>query len=430
MASAHPRGPATSLLRQRKTWLVSAITVVLVLGLSTTATSFGASVAMRDKSHDSTYAEVVDQMGQRGMKSAPVSEMGTAGSFTNGRQVCHDGAKWLRLTFGGLNLTGDDWLRTKGSEGGSFTFRGHAWKDRKFTTRAFSGDCVRLTGSMNADSSSYSIVGMDYGTRPLRDANPVVAGAGDLCGPMCESTSDQIEQINPDAVFTAGDNAYNDGTYDEFMSKYDPTWGRFKDKTHPSPGNHEYNSDGSGYYEYFGDAAGDPARGYYSWDIGDWHFISLNSNIDISEGSEEVKWLKDDLAANTKPCTAAYEHHPRYSRGDHGSNTDIKPIWNALDDADADILLSGHDHNYQRYALQDADGNPSADGVRQFVVGSGGQSLYDFNADVPNFEAGDDGTYGVLKMTLSSTDYAWDFVPQAGREFTDSGSQKCHKASS
>ncbi len=197
----------------------------------------------------------------------------------------------------------------------------------------------------------------------------------------------------------------------------------------PSAGNHEYNTpNGAGYYEYFGAAAGDPTKGYYSYDLGDWHIVVLNSNIPREAGSVQEQWLRADLAASNGTCTLAYWHHPRFNSGaSHGNNTTVQALWQALYDANADVILAGHEHTYERFAPQTPAGvaDPIR-GIRQFIVGTGGRSHYALGALQPNSQVFDGTTYGVLKLTLSAGSYSWQFVPVAGATFTDSGSGSCH----
>jgi hypothetical protein len=258
----------------------------------------------------------------------------------------------------------------------------------------------------------------------------VLVGAGDIAD--CSSSDDEATAALLDniagTVFTAGDNAYDDGTTSDYADCYDPTWGRHKARTRPSPGNHDYNTSGAGpYYSYFGTNAGPSGRGYYSYDLGDWHIISLNSNVDMSAGSSQEQWLRADLAASTKHCTLAYWHHPRFSSGSHGSDDMSQPIWQALYDNNADVVVVGHDHNYQRFAPQTPSGQAdAARGIRQFVAGTGGRSHYTFGSTIANTEAYNEDTYGVLKLTLRASSYTWEFIPVAGRSYRDSGSGSCH----
>jgi hypothetical protein len=269
---------------------------------------------------------------------------------------------------------------------------------------------------------------------PQMDA--VLVGAGDIASCIKtgdEATANLLDAI-PGTVFTAGDNAYESGTDAELADCYGPSWGRHKARTRPAVGNHEYNTPGaSGYFNYFGAAAGDPSKGYYSYDLGNWHIVVLNSICSsvpggCASGSPQEQWLRSDLTANTRSCTLAYWHHSRYSSGiSHGSQLQVRDLFKALYDFDADVVISAHDHNYERFAPQDADGNlDAAAGIRQFVAGTGGRSLSAFGAPIANSEVRDNNTDGVLKLSLHPTSYDWEFVPVAGKTFTDSGSQDCH----
>jgi hypothetical protein len=266
--------------------------------------------------------------------------------------------------------------------------------------------------------------------------DPVLVGAGDIAS--CSSTGDEATANLLDniagTVFLLGDNAYESGTSTEYANCYGPSWGRHKSRTRPSPGNHEYNTtNATGYYGYFGAAAGDPAKGYYSYDVGAWHIIVLNSNsecttISCAAGSPQEQWLRADLAANTKACTLAYWHHPRFNSGaSHGNSTAVAPFWDALYQYGADVILNGHEHVYERFAPQtpQAVADP-ANGIRQFTVGTGGRSHYTFGTIQPNSQVREGSTYGVLKLTLHATSYDWQFVPVAGSTFADSGTGSCH----
>jgi hypothetical protein len=234
-------------------------------------------------------------------------------------------------------------------------------------------------------------------------------------------------------ILVLGDLAYEDGSSRQFEECYDPTWGGVKDRTHPVPGNHEYETSGaSGYFDYFGAAAGEPGKGYYSFNIGEWHIVAINSNCDAiggcGAGSAQEQWLREDLAANPTRCTLAYWHHPMYSTGLHGSHVSrMRALWQALYDYGAEIVLSGHDHHYERFAPQNASSRLDVDaGIRQFVVGTGGRSLYDLESLIPNSEVRSNSTYGVLRLILRPAGYDWEFVPVSGGRFTDSGSGGCH----
>ena len=267
--------------------------------------------------------------------------------------------------------------------------------------------------------------------------DPVLVGAGDIasCDDLsgAEATEKLIEKI-PGTIFAVGDLAYPNGSDEDFANCYAPTWGRFKDRTRPAPGNHEYNSsDASGYVKYFGEAAGDPKKGYYSYDLGQWHILALNSEClrvgGCGPASEQGKWLQQDLKDHPAGCTLAYFHKPLFSSGlAHGNDPEMKSLWDVLYHAGADVVINGHDHDYERFAPQDPEGEADAQhGIREFVVGSGGKNSHRFFAATrANSETRNADTYGVLKLTLHPTSYDWQFVPQEGKTFTDSGSGKCH----
>jgi calcineurin-like phosphoesterase family protein len=263
----------------------------------------------------------------------------------------------------------------------------------------------------------------------------ILVGAGDIadCKDLggAEATAKLLEKI-PGAVFAAGDLAYPDGSKANFEC-YDKTWGRVKSRTRPAPGNHEFHSSGATpYFDYFGAAAGDPKLGYYSYELGSWHIVVLNSECkDVGgceTGSPEEKWLRADLAAHPVACTLAYWHKPLFSSGGkHGNDLTVKPLWQALYDANADVIIGGHDHDYERFAPQNPDGvADSKRGIREFVVGTGGKSHRPFGDTKPNSEVRDFTSYGVLKLTLRPKGYDWEFIPEAGKGFTDSGSGSCH----
>jgi hypothetical protein len=267
-------------------------------------------------------------------------------------------------------------------------------------------------------------------------AAEVLVGAGDIaaCGELdgARATAKLLESI-PGTIFAAGDLAYTDGSAQDFANCYGPTWGQFKARTRPTPGNHEYHTPkAAAYFAYFGSAAGDPQKGYYSYDLGGWHVVALNSNCaevgGCGAGSPQERWLRADLAAHPARCTAAYWHHPLFSSGGaHGSDPEFKPLWQALYDAGAEIVINGHDHDYERFAPQDPNGKADrAKGIREFVVGSGGRNHRPFVNPVPNSEVRNADAFGVLKLTLLSESYEWEFVPEAGKAFRDAGSSACH----
>jgi hypothetical protein len=266
--------------------------------------------------------------------------------------------------------------------------------------------------------------------------DPVFLGAGDIgncLGKGDEATAALVKGIEG-TVFTTGDNAYPDGSNTDFANCYDPGWGQeIKARTWPALGNHEYNTAGaSGYFNYFGSVAGDSTKGYYSHDLGSWHIIVLNSNCSqiaggCDAGSPQEQWLKDDLALHPNVCTLAYWHHPRFSSGSHGNLPDSGVFWNDLYRAGADVVLNGHDHSYERFAPQNPSGvYDPAQGIREFVVGTGGAAFTGFGTAKPNSEKRIARTNGVLKMTLHPDGYDWQFVTAPGATVADSGGGQCH----
>jgi hypothetical protein len=247
-----------------------------------------------------------------------------------------------------------------------------------------------------------------------------------------EATAKLVDKI-PGTVLTLGDLAYPDGTDQNFNECYAKTWGRHKSRTRPAPGNHEYHTPGAaGYFNYFGKIAGETGRGYYSFDLGSWHIIALNSQCaDVGgcqKGSQQERWLHDDLEKNSSKCILAYWHSPLFSSGsEHGNDPAMKPFWSDLYEAGADIVLNGHDHDYERFAPQNPDGiaDPKK-GIREFVVGTGGKNQRRFNLPLPTTASRSNSTFGVLKLTLHSQSYEWEFIPVAGGQFKDSGVGSCH----
>jgi hypothetical protein len=257
--------------------------------------------------------------------------------------------------------------------------------------------------------------------------------AGEGSGLACRqlATSNLLVGARYAAVLPLGDIQYEDGAYSRFRASYDQSWGRLKTITRPVPGNHDYRTEGAvGYYRYFGAAAGDPSKGYYSYDVGHWHAVALNSNCaavgGCGPGSPQAEWLRADLAAHAARCTLAHWHHPRFSSGEHGSDPRYSAFWQALYDANVEVVLVGHDHDYERFAPQAPDGTLDlARGIREFVVGTGGRSLRRFPRAQPNSEVRDHLSLGVLELTLGRNAYSWRFRPAVGA-LTDSGSSRCH----
>ena len=263
---------------------------------------------------------------------------------------------------------------------------------------------------------------------PNPGATLLAAGDVATCGNEGDSQTAAVVAQNPDGTVAAlGDLAYRDGTAAQFAECYQPTWGAHKSRTRPVPGNHEYHTaNGGPYYDYFGAAAGPRGKGYYSYDIGAWHVVALNSEAKTGPRSTQLRWLRKDLAANNKSCTLAYWHKPRFSGGKYKDSTKYQPFWQALYDADAEVALAGHDHNYQRFRPMTPTGAADARrGIREFVVGTGGRGHYALRTDSRR-EAGNDTDLGVLKLTLRDGGYDWKFLPVAGGSYTDSGSGTCH----
>ena len=267
--------------------------------------------------------------------------------------------------------------------------------------------------------------------------DPVVFAAGDIsCDPTdpafnggngssghCREKYTAALMGDADAVLPLGDEQYEKGTLTGFNQSYDLAWGQYKAITRPSPGNHEYLTSGaSGYFSYFTDIAGAP---YYSWDIGTWHLVSLNSSVSIASGSAQYNWLKNDLTTHTNACVLAYWHEPRFKVG-KPAVAKMKPAWDLLYQYKADLILGGHAHNYQRMAPLDPAGNvDNTNGIREIISGTGGEGHGQLFTG-PWIQVGDGKTFGVTRLTLHDGSYDWKFVPEAGKTFTDSGTTNCH----
>jgi acid phosphatase type 7 len=270
---------------------------------------------------------------------------------------------------------------------------------------------------------------------PTSSRDPVITAAGDIADPVpnaeTQATADLVESINPSVAIALGDNQYPSGLLSDYLRGYASTWGTFLSRTAPAPGNHEYRSSSTaaGYFGYFGSRA--PAA-YYSYNVGQWHLISLDSNCSqiggCGSGSPEYNWLKADLASHPTACTLAYWHHPRWSSGtNHGGTNTVSAFWTLLYDAGAELVLSAHEHNYERFAPQDPSGRlDAAKGVVQIVAGTGGHSLYPLGVPEPNSVARNSTAFGVVTVTLHPTSYDFAFRPIPGDTFTDSGTEGCH----
>jgi len=281
-------------------------------------------------------------------------------------------------------------------------------------------------------------------SQPAQSAPPndsyVLVGAGDIASCKypegAEATAKLIEKI-PGAVFAAGDLAYEHGSAAEFKNCYDRTWGKFKDRTRPALGNHEYADPGAAaYFQYWGEQAGEAGKGYYSYELGVWHIVVLNTNCaapglgGCGKGSPQELWLYDDLKTHPNSCIAAYGHHALYSSGifrKHAVHPELRQLWIDLYEAHADLMLVGHEHSYERFAPQDPEGELDfTHGIREIVTGTGGRSHDPLGFAVPNSEVRNADTFGVLKVTLSPHAYTWEFVPVPGGTFRDSGAGVCH----
>lgn len=357
------------------------------------------------------------------------------------------GGTWALTSDTGWSETKVTWLQQPAIDGVSIGTLGpvapDSWVD------------LDLTGAIT-DNGTYSIGGLsispdgaDYGSREssfapelvittgssatpsVPSGDPVLVGAGDIAnsGSGDSATAALIGELPSATVFTTGDNAYPDGTISNFATYYGPTWGLFTSRTRPAPGNHEYHTGGAaGYFDYFGAQAGPEGRGYYSYDLGDWHVVSLDSEISMAAGSAQETWLRADLAASSQPCTMAYWHKPLFTSGaEHGPDTATRPLFQALYDHDAEVVVNGHNHQYERFAPMTPHGvRDSARGIREFVAGTGGASQTGFGTVQPNSDARASGTFGVLELTLHSNSFDWRFVPVAGKTYSDSGTGTCH----
>ncbi|MFF1476820.1 discoidin domain-containing protein [Streptomyces sp. NPDC058301] len=331
-------------------------------------------------------------------------------------EVSQDGASWTPI------------VDEKAGNGGTDDWTGLSGKGRY----------LRLYGTARGTSYGYSLYEAEvYGTidgGPPGGAFTVVA-AGDIAaqctaadsGCAHPKTAALARQIDPKFYLTLGDNQYDDARISDFRAYYDKTWGAFKAKTHPVPGNHEtYDPAGAlaGYKAYFGNIAYPQGRSYYSYDEGNWHFIALDSNS--FDQSAQIDWLKADLAANPKQCIAAYWHHPLYSSGGHGNDPVSKPVWKILYGAKADLVLNGHDHHYERFAPQDPDGKATADGIVEIVGGMGGAEPYPIEQVQPNSQKRISGQYGVLKLEFTDSGYGWTYVGTDGQAKDTSPKYGCH----
>jgi hypothetical protein len=292
------------------------------------------------------------------------------------------------------------------------------------------------TGPAAADAPVRVVAAGDIACDPTSPPDPE---EGPTVGPSCAqaATSDLALSLRPDAVLPLGDNVYSNGTVTRYRQWYQPSWGRLDRISHPVPGNHEYitsaeSVDAAGYFAYFRTRAGDLRTGWRSFDLGRWHLIALNGQCppagSCGPGSPQERWLRADLAAHAKDrCVLAYWHEPRFSSGRHGNDKRFAAFWDDLYRAGAELVLNGHDHDYERFAPQAPDGRADPDrGIREFVVGTGGANLRHFRAVEPNSEVRDNSSAGLLVLELRPDGYSWRFAAASGGSFSDSGSGTCH----
>jgi Calcineurin-like phosphoesterase len=297
--------------------------------------------------------------------------------------------------------------------------------------QSYGWDVWMRRGGASGDRWRLWTVKPTRGPRARSATDPVVVAAGDIAvaGGHHRPTSDRVLELEPDAVLLLGDNQYPSGELDDYRRHYGPTWGRFKARTRPVPGNHEYETAGAaGYFAYFGRLARPKGRSYYSFDLGDWHLIALNSSIEHGPRSAQERWLRADLVATAKRCILAYWHVPRFSSGAHqGSWGSVAAFWNDLHHARADVVLSGHEHSYERFARQTPSAKADRRGLRQFVVGTGGAGLLGLGAPKPNSQVRVGDAHGVLKLVLHPASYEWRFISEDGAVLDQGGPVACHR---
>jgi Calcineurin-like phosphoesterase len=358
------------------------------------------------------------------------------------------------------------WSPQRGAPQSFLGLRGSHFRPKTRIRVSFAGKRSTLgrTGSSGGFARRLTVPKVSIGSHPVRiriggarlrfrfevTPDPLVAAVGDIaCDPQepafnggmgtadachMRQTAQIVANASPDLLLVIGDAQYNSATLAEFRASYDPFWGQFKSITRSVPGNHEYGTRGAAdYFSYFGSAAGDPQKGYYSFNVGAWHVIALNSNctepgINCAVGFAQEGWLRSDLQAHRNQCVLAFWHHEAFGSGQHGNHPTVRPFFSALYEMGADLVLVGHEHDYERFAPQTPDGAlDTVNGIRQFVVGTGGHDLQALKKQLkPNSEVSQDQTYGVLMLRLHPTSYDWDFVPEAGKTFRDSGTQACH----
>ncbi len=391
---------------------------------------------------DTSWSETAITYNARPALGSPLTTLigGKSGTFVELDVTAYVNAKLGQIVSFGIDSTGSDGLDFNSRE---------ATTDKPTLVINSGTVSASPTPSITPRPSATPVPSPTPTPDPSSGSDPVIAAGGDVaCGSTTSTsypckqkeTSDVLLQINPTAVLALGDLQYNSGKLVDFQNYYEPTWGRVKAKTYPAVGNHEYGTSGAGgYFDYFNGVgamtgrAGVRGQGYYSFDVGTWHIISLNSNCTkivggCAAGGAQEQWLRADLAAHQTQCTLAFWHHPRFSSGLDGSPITFSPFWQALYDYNADLVLVGHSHDYERFAPQRTDGTKDlVRGIREFVVGTGGRDFSGWTAPIaPNSEARQNTIFGVLKLTLHATSYDWRFMPIAGSTYSDSGTQQCH----
>jgi Glycosyl hydrolase family 99/Calcineurin-like phosphoesterase len=399
---------------------------------------------------DSALVEVPNLVGGPSVRTSPMTDNsddpGTEG-------VLSVGAALVVLLLLAAALPIYTWIRRRSHDPAA---DGEQRRARRFPWRILVTVVVlAVLGALTAVGVVYARRPRDAGATPLymgaqpaRDPGSVIIGAaGDIACPpgrkrnskefdrpnACgmDGTAKVLETMQPDAVLTLGDHQYPSGALADFEASYAESWGRYRDITFPVPGNHEYGTPGArGYYTYFGTRAGEPDKGYYSYDLGAWHLIALNSECQhvggCGDADPQATWLRKDLAAHPRKCVLAYWHQPRFSSGTHGNDLDQDALWRILATADADVVLSGHDHDYERFVPMNADGQAEPTGVTEFVAGTGGASHYKFHNPERTSVVRITGRNGVLRLQLSEQGYAWQFIAAPNGQVLDSGNAECH----
>lgn len=350
----------------------------------------------------------------------------SSGTIVSGWAACTSPKTYSGLANGGYTFK----VKAKDTAGNNSTAAKKAFTVSTTTTKPQCSDGVDNDGDGLIDYPN------DPGCTSATDTDETNAtsgsaeliGAGDIAdGTAGAGKTAAIIKNHPSAsVFTAGDNAYNSGTITEYNNNYDPTWGAFKARTNPTPGNHEYNTaNAAGYKQYFGSQATPNGNTYYAKNVGDWRIYYLDANISASSSSAQYTWLKNDLAANPKTCSLATWHQPVFSSGQHGNTATMKSIYALLDSNGADVVVNGHDHDYERFAPQDSNGTASASGIREFVVGTGGTAdLRGWGTTKPNSQVRIANRFGVIDFQLGASNYSWQWIPTDGGS-GDSGSANC-----